>query len=189
MSRFALGEADFVLQQTHFHSVSPRRQASTQCESNSEYRRSNKRRHSFGIRDSSSGIHLPFSQIHLYDTSNTSLPIPKFIHKTCDQLKGKLKPGTRALSLIKGVAFDEKKGLQLISNIIKDTLDIDVTVLMGANIANEIAQGEYCETAIGYRNRANAETFADLVQTRYFKVTLIDDVCGVEVRSITLHSF
>ena len=50
-------------------------------------------------------------------------------------------PNCRALSLIKGIEFEEG-GPILISNMIKDAMGgMDVSVLMGANVANEGARG------------------------------------------------
>ena len=40
-------------------------------------------------------------------------------------------------------------GLQLVSHVIWKMLDIDVSVLMGANIANEVAKEMFCEATIG----------------------------------------
>lgn len=40
-------------------------------------------------------------------------------------------------------------GLKLISDVIKEKLGITMTVLMGANLANEVAEGKFCETTIG----------------------------------------
>lgn len=40
-------------------------------------------------------------------------------------------------------------GLKLISDVIKEKLGINMTVLMGANLANEVAEGKFCETTIG----------------------------------------
>ncbi|MGH0149487.1 UNVERIFIED_CONTAM: hypothetical protein FKN15_045145 [Acipenser sinensis] len=72
----------------------------------------------------------------------------QFISKLCDQIKPKIKPETFGISLIKGV--DEgHDGLKLISNIIQEKLEIEVSVLMGANIASEVADEKFCETTIG----------------------------------------
>lgn len=41
------------------------------------------------------------------------------------------------------------EGLRLISDIIREKMDIDISVLMGANIASEVAAEKFCETTIG----------------------------------------
>lgn len=40
-------------------------------------------------------------------------------------------------------------GLKLISEVIREKLGIKMSVLMGANIANEVADEKFCETTIG----------------------------------------
>jgi len=40
-------------------------------------------------------------------------------------------------------------GLKLISNVIQEKIGITMSVLMGANIANEVADEKFCETTIG----------------------------------------
>lgn len=45
------------------------------------------------------------------------------------------------------------EGLKLISEVIRGKLGITMTVLMGANIANEVADEKFCETTIGRLRR------------------------------------
>lgn len=40
-------------------------------------------------------------------------------------------------------------GLRLISDVIQEKLGITMSVLMGANIASEVADEKFCETTIG----------------------------------------
>ena len=63
---------------------------------------------------------------------------------------GKLKPGAQGISLIKGFAIVPTGGIRLISEIVHEALGgLPVSVLMGANLANEVANGSFCETTIG----------------------------------------
>lgn len=103
----------------------------------------------------------------------------QFVRPTCEKLKGKLHPNARALSLIKGVDFDN--GLNLISDLISDSLGIDVSVLMGANIAAEVAAGKFCEATLGTRNRENGEAFFRVLNSKTFRLTIISDVPGTEI--------
>ena len=57
----------------------------------------------------------------------------------------KAKKGCKAISLIKGVEFDEDGSPLLISDIIRASLGVNCSVLMGANVANEVAKDEFCE--------------------------------------------
>ena len=42
----------------------------------------------------------------------------------------------------------------LISNMIKDAMNgMDVSVLMGANVANEVAQDQFCESTVGFKSK------------------------------------
>lgn len=65
--------------------------------------------------------------------------------------------------------------------LIESALNIDVSVLMGANIANEVALEQFCESTIGYKNNQNAELFKKLFNTRYFRISLVEDIVGVEL--------
>ncbi|KAI9357945.1 NAD-dependent glycerol-3-phosphate dehydrogenase C-terminus-domain-containing protein [Zopfochytrium polystomum] len=104
----------------------------------------------------------------------------QFVKGICEQLRGNTLPEARAISLIKGVDVS-KSGLQLISDVIKDNLEMDVSVLMGANIASEVAKECFCETTVGYRVQENGVIWQKLFNTPYFKVSAINDVAGVEL--------
>ncbi|MGH0148515.1 UNVERIFIED_CONTAM: hypothetical protein FKN15_013165 [Acipenser sinensis] len=104
----------------------------------------------------------------------------QFISKLCDQIKPKIKPETFGISLIKGV--DEgPDGLKLISNIIQEKLEIEVSVLMGANIASEVADEKFCETTIGCRNVQHGQIFKELFQTPNFRITVVEECDTVEL--------
>ncbi|CAB1321244.1 unnamed protein product, partial [Coregonus sp. 'balchen'] len=91
------------------------------------------------------------------------------------------------------------EGLKLISDIIREKMaidvsvlmganianevaaekfiTIDVSVLMGANIANEVAAEKFCETTIDH----GARLFKELLQTPNFRITVVDDADTVEL--------
>ncbi|NXE97597.1 GPDA dehydrogenase, partial [Menura novaehollandiae] len=104
----------------------------------------------------------------------------QFIGKVCDQLKGHVKKEAVGMSLIKGV--DEgPDGLRLISDIIHEKLGIEMTVLMGANIASEVAEEKFCETTIGCKNMKHGQMLKELMQTPNFRVTVVQDADTVEI--------
>ena len=73
----------------------------------------------------------------------------QFIHRLCKTLLGNIKPTAVGLSLIKGFDKKEGGGIELISHIIANELHIPCSVLMGANLASEVADEMFCETTIG----------------------------------------
>ena len=74
-------------------------------------------------------------------------------------LKGKLKNGVIGISLVKGFDILPAGGIQLITSTIKSILDIPMAVLMGANLAAEVADEEFCETTIGCKDESVGTTF------------------------------
>ncbi|XP_031147628.1 glycerol-3-phosphate dehydrogenase 1c [Sander lucioperca] len=104
----------------------------------------------------------------------------QFISKLCDQMKPHIMEGTIGISLIKGI--DEgPDGLKLISDIIREKLEIEVSVLMGANIASEVADEKFCETTIGAKNQANGLIFKELLQTPNFRINVVRECDTVEL--------
>lgn len=104
----------------------------------------------------------------------------QFVKSICETIRGKIREDCRAISLIKGVDVSIN-GLLLISEEIRKALSIDVSVLMGANVANEVAIEQFCETTIGYNDPANGEIFKKLFNTNFFRVNTVQDVSGVEL--------
>uniref|UniRef100_A0A672KAS7 Glycerol-3-phosphate dehydrogenase [NAD(+)] n=1 Tax=Sinocyclocheilus grahami TaxID=75366 RepID=A0A672KAS7_SINGR len=134
-----------------------------------------------------SGFRAPlFPQLAVPDVTEASsgadfliFVIPhQFIGKICDQMKPHVKPGATGISLIKGI--DEgPDGLTLISDIIRSKLEIEVSVLMGANIASEVAEEKFCETTIGVCDITSCEK--PLLQTPNFRITVVKESDTVEL--------
>ncbi|XP_077578740.1 glycerol-3-phosphate dehydrogenase [NAD(+)], cytoplasmic [Stigmatopora nigra] len=104
----------------------------------------------------------------------------QFIGKACDAMKGRIKTDALGISLIKGV--DEgPNGLKLISDVIQEKLGIAMSVLMGANIANEVADEKFCETTIGCKNEKHGALLKELMQTSNFRVTVVQEHDVVEI--------
>ncbi|KAF9978714.1 glycerol-3-phosphate dehydrogenase [Actinomortierella ambigua] len=104
----------------------------------------------------------------------------QFVTSICKQLKGKINPHAKAISLIKGIDVSDD-GFRLITDMIQESLGVRACMLSGANIATEVAEEKFCETTIGYRNRDDGELFREIFHTPTFRVNIIDDVIGVEM--------
>ena len=91
----------------------------------------------------------------------------------------------KAVSLIKAVAVEDDS-LYLVSDIIRRGLgeEVDVSVLMGANVANEVAQDKFCKATVGYRKVSNTAILEDRFDFPTFIVHPIQDQEGVEVFSV-----
>ncbi|KAJ1912992.1 Glycerol-3-phosphate dehydrogenase [Mycoemilia scoparia] len=106
----------------------------------------------------------------------------QFVKSVLETIKPHIIPSkTKVLSLIKGVVITPK-GTVTVSNLIKENLGIhDVSVLSGANIANEIADEQFCESTIGYQVEESAKLWQLLFETPNFRLNCINDVIGVEL--------
>ncbi|XP_030754652.1 glycerol-3-phosphate dehydrogenase [NAD(+)], cytoplasmic isoform X1 [Sitophilus oryzae] len=105
----------------------------------------------------------------------------QFIRTICSTLLGKIKATAIALSLIKGFDTAEGGGIDLISHIITRHLKIPCSVLMGANLANEVADEMFCETTIGCKDASAGPLLREIIQTSYFRVVVVDDEDTVEI--------
>jgi glycerol-3-phosphate dehydrogenase (NAD+) len=83
--------------------------------------------------------------------------------------------------LIKGCDITDN-GFQLFSQLISDSLNIETSVLMGANVADNIAQEEFSEATIGFpRSSGSGQLWKTVFERAYFEVTPVPDVSGVEL--------
>jgi len=108
---------------------------------------------------------------------------------------------TFSLCFSKGFYINQLGNVDLISNMIKDLLNIDCLVLMGANIANEVAAGNFCEATIGKfenlfyqlfktnikcktnqgsKSLENGLLLKEALQTNYFRIVVVQDAEVVE---------
>ncbi|PIK60701.1 putative glycerol-3-phosphate dehydrogenase [Apostichopus japonicus] len=104
----------------------------------------------------------------------------QFVPKVCSQLAGNIKK-TAFGFLIKGVHIKDN-GLELISQMISENLnEMRVYALMGANIAKEVAAGNYCETTIGCSDEERGALLKKLFEVETFRVVVVADEHTVEL--------
>jgi len=105
----------------------------------------------------------------------------QFIGRSLKPLNGKLKENVIGISLVKGFDILPAGGIQLITSTIKQHLDIPMAVLMGANLAAEVADEQFCETTIGCKDESLGAIFKTLFQTPNFRVNVVEDASTVEM--------
>ncbi|CAA80176.2 Glycerol-3-phosphate dehydrogenase [NAD(+)] [Caenorhabditis elegans] len=106
----------------------------------------------------------------------------QFVKGICEKLVGKIPADTQAISLIKGVSTEKRGGLKLISEEIKEILKIEVSVLMGANLAPEVANDNFCEATIGCKRKAeDGPLLKKLFHTDNFRINVVEDAHTVEL--------
>jgi len=104
------------------------------------------------------------------------------LRRALDEIKTAdcFRKGARAISLIKGLDA-HCHGIELASRVIESSLGLSCSVMMGANLANEVATEMFCESTIGASDLADGQIFKKLIQTSYFRLTVVSDVAAIEL--------
>lgn len=105
----------------------------------------------------------------------------QFIARTAKTVKEVLDPASISISMVKGGIDIDEKGLKLCSETIAEILGTDVGVIMGANVANEVARGDFSEATVAMKDPENAELFRLLFDAPRFAIQTTADVEGVEL--------
>jgi len=104
----------------------------------------------------------------------------QFVPRTVASM-GPVKEGCISVSLIKGGLELEGGKLGLCSDQLRKLLGHEVAVLMGANVANEVAAGQFCEATLGLESTKNEAILTKVFDSPTFKVSAVDDIPGVEL--------
>lgn len=107
----------------------------------------------------------------------------QFLHTVIAELKrvpGAILPGARAVSAIKGVEV-HGTDITTFADVIETELGIPCSALSGANIALEVALGQFCETTIGTPNTDDAALWHAVFDNESFRVNTVEDVNGVSL--------
>lgn len=143
------------------------------------------------------GIKLPHNLIaepSIVETANDAdlliFNIPhQFLPRVCEQLKGHVKSGARAVSCLKGLDVTPH-GCKLLSTYITENLGVYCGSLSGANLAPEVAKEKWSETTVGYLlpkdfrgsgKDIDQKTLKHLFHRPYFHVRVIEDIAGVSL--------
>ena len=105
----------------------------------------------------------------------------QFAEDTLNKMSPYVQSNAICISLTKGISFDEE-GPVLISSMIRKKLKLDkIAVLMGANIASDVAAENFVESTLACEDATVAEELKLLFNTPNFRIILSSDVAGVEL--------
>ena len=111
----------------------------------------------------------------------------QFLSVVCNSMKDVIHPNMIGISLIKSLYYnhednnDDHDSVKCASDVINDILGMKVSVLMGPNLASEIAKEKFSETSIGCSDRSLWELWRKLFENDYFKVRFRENEKSVEL--------
>uniref|UniRef100_A0A7S0Q4K2 Glycerol-3-phosphate dehydrogenase [NAD(+)] n=1 Tax=Coccolithus braarudii TaxID=221442 RepID=A0A7S0Q4K2_9EUKA len=114
-----------------------------------------------------------------------------FLAPIVPKMEGAFAEGAIGCSLIKGIEFEKTGAFQpiLISDLLQREMtkgisgswSVEMSVLMGANVANEVAKGDFAEATVGAPNPEQGLRWCKLFNTPDFAVTAVSDTAGAEL--------
>lgn len=108
----------------------------------------------------------------------------ELLKQTCELLSTtNLKPTAFAASFLKGFYINETGKVDLLTNMIKNSLKIDCCIIANPAIENEIIMEGFCEATVGSGNSVHGLILKEILQTSYLKVTICENVEVVEACS------
>eukprot|EP00929_Paragymnodinium_shiwhaense_P036873 TRINITY_DN19717_c0_g3_i1.p1 TRINITY_DN19717_c0_g3~~TRINITY_DN19717_c0_g3_i1.p1 ORF type:complete len:1043 (-),score=254.61 TRINITY_DN19717_c0_g3_i1:322-3450(-) len=108
----------------------------------------------------------------------------QFLNRLLDSISGHTTPGVMAVSLIKGHMVIEDGGatLRTGTQVIAEKLGIgSCAVLNGANVANDVATGNFAEATLGCDDEEAAPKLMKVFDCQNFSVRTVPDTLGVEL--------
>jgi glycerol-3-phosphate dehydrogenase (NAD+) len=105
----------------------------------------------------------------------------QFIPRSASSVKDVIHPNAISISMVKGGVDIAKEGLKLCSETIAEIVGHKVSVVMGANVANEVARGDFCEATVGTTDAETGAVFRLLFNTKAFSVNVVEEVASVEL--------
>ncbi|TKR78270.1 hypothetical protein L596_019104 [Steinernema carpocapsae] len=105
----------------------------------------------------------------------------QMVQNVCTEIKEHVQSEAIGISLIKGIATKPDGRASAVSDEIRAHLNIDVSVLMGANLASEIAVGGFAEATVGCIHPEHGELFQRMFDTDNFRINVVRDVYTVEM--------
>jgi glycerol-3-phosphate dehydrogenase (NAD+) len=136
------------------------------------------------------GVHLPTTVVACGDVVETCkdadlllFVVPhQFLRGVLEKMRGSVKPNAIGVSLIKGLDVGPE-GPRLLSKMIKDELALtrEVAVVMGANVASEVAKDQFVECTVACPDADVANLVAKLFHCHCMRADTCSDVATVEI--------
>jgi glycerol-3-phosphate dehydrogenase (NAD+) len=107
----------------------------------------------------------------------------QFLKHALDTMFGHVRPGAVGISLIKGLTFLDDR-IELVTDTIERVLGIKCGGLMGANIANDIAARDFCESTLVAPIPGSEESedpWIRILDCAYFHVETLSDIAGQQL--------